>query len=117
MSKKIFTHAAVLAIALMPLIVAAQAQGGDIKGFITGTLGGIVGALINFLIAVATLVFIFGVIRYIAAGGDAEKVKEARSYIIFAIVGLAAILGIWGIARLLATGIGGSDTNIPTLTI
>ncbi|MEK7650093.1 MAG: hypothetical protein AAB367_04030 [Patescibacteria group bacterium] len=115
MSKKFLTHAAVLAISLAPLAVAAQGTG--IKDFISGTLGDIVGALINFLIAIATLVFIFGVIRYIAAGGDAEKVKEARSYIIFAIVGLAAILGIWGMSRFLVAGLVGEDTSIPTLSI
>jgi len=116
MSKKVLIHASVLAISFMPLMVAAQ-TGGDIQGFITTKLGGIVGALINFMIAVATLVFIFGVVKYIAAGGDADSAKEARGYIIFSIVGLAAILGIWGIARLLAEGVGGSNTGIPSIQI
>ncbi len=113
MNKKILTHTAILAITFMPMIAA----GNPIADFIGGTLTDIVGTLINFLMAVATLVFIFGIIKYIASGGDAEKVKEARSFIFFSVVGLAAILGIWGIAKLLATGLGGTDTSIPTITI
>ena len=117
MSKKVLIHASVLAISFAPLLVSAQATGDGIQNFIDGTLTNIVGALINFMIAIATLVFIFGVVQYIAAGGDEAKTKTARSYIVFSIIGLAAILGIWGISRFLVEGLVGTNTGVPTIEL
>ena len=111
MSKKALMHAAILAISFAPLMVLAQT--GGIEDFIEGTLGGIVKAAIQFLMAVATLVFIFGIIKYMTAGGDSEKAGEAKGFIIWSIVGFAAMLGIWGIATFLVEGLGFDTGEIP----
>ena len=99
--KKIIYIAAALAIP-----VSAIAQVGKLNQFIENKLGASVDALITVLIALATLVFIWGIISYIAAGGDETKMKTAKSYIIFSIIGLALILGIWGVAQFLVEGLG-----------
>lgn len=52
---------------------------------------------ISLLFVVATLVFLWGVIRYVIAGGDEEKLKEGRQYIIYGLIGLAVMLAVWGI--------------------
>lgn len=51
---------------------------------------------ISVLILVATAVFLWGIVKYITAGGDEEKVKEARSMIIWGIIFLAVIVAVWG---------------------
>jgi fumarate reductase subunit D len=71
---------------------------------------------INFLLVLATLVFLWGILKYITAGGDAAKVAEARSYIIWGIVGLAVMASVWAIISYLkdTLGIEGGDNTIPT---
>ena len=113
-----------------PTLVLAQATGvegttedytgGDSAGG-SGNLGTLNRTLLEFLngaikvlVALTVLVFIFGVIRYIAAGGDPQATKNARSLILWAVIGFALILGIWGVARFFLVGIFGSEsTQIP----
>lgn len=96
-------YGSALVLALVPFVAAAQNQ---LETFVTQTIGGTVNALVTVLVAIATLVFIFGIVKYISAAGDPEKMKTARSYIIFSIIALALILGIWGVAQFLLEGTG-----------
>ena len=83
--------------------------------FVGQTLTGFINTTIKFLIALATLLFIIGVVRYIFAGGSAEKTEEARRFIIFAIVGLALIVVIWGVVNIVVSSLG-TDNTAPTNT-
>lgn len=71
---------------------------------------------INFLLVLATLVFLWGILKYITAGGDAAKIAEARSYILWGIIGLAVMASVWAIINYLkdTLGIEGGDNTIPT---
>lgn len=71
---------------------------------------------INFLLVLATLVFLWGILKYITAGGDSAKIGEARSYIIWGIIGLAVMASVWTIINYLkeTVGIRGGDNTIPT---
>lgn len=71
---------------------------------------------INFLLVLATLVFLWGILKYITAGGDAAKIAEARSYILWGIIGLAVMASVWAIINYLkdTLGIQGGDNTIPT---
>lgn len=109
--KKVKQLIAPVGFALLPLAALAQGSG-DIQGFLGGTLTNIITTIISFLLVVAALIFIFGVIKYIAAGGDAEKTKEARSFIIFALVGLVLIFVFWGLVRVVVNSLG-LDNAVP----
>jgi len=113
MKKTLLISSSILA--LTP-IIAFAAAGQEIQDFITDTIGLSVQALITVLVSIATLVFIWGVISYIAAGGDETKMKTAKSYIVFSIIGLTLILGIWGIAAFLREGLG-LDRDIPGVVL
>lgn len=71
---------------------------------------------INFLLVLATLVFLWGILKYITAGGDSAKIAEARSYILWGIIGLAVMASVWAIINYLkdTLGIQGGDNTIPT---
>lgn len=71
---------------------------------------------INFLLVLATLVFLWGILKYITAGGDSAKIAEARSYILWGIIGLAVMASVWAIITYLkdTLGISGGDNTIPT---
>src|SRR5437763_1624353 len=73
----------------------------------TGTLFGVlcrVGQFLNsivpVLIALGVVYFVWGVITYVIAS-DEEAKKAGRDRIIFGIIGLAVIIGLWGLVNLL----------------
>ena len=82
---------------------------------VLGTLSGNLNKLIPLLVLVATVLFLFGVVRYIAAAGDEEKTKEARRLIIYGIIGLAIIIAVWGLVAVVIDFIFNTNTipNIP----
>ena len=62
---------------------------------------------VTFLMVVATLYFIWSVIQYIMDKGDKpENVKIKKNAMIRGIIGLAVIVGIWGIIRIITTTAG-----------
>jgi len=63
--------------------------------------------LVLILIGIGLLLFIFGLVKYVSAGGDEDKVKEAKSFIIFGIIALFVMFSVWGLVNLL------SDTFFP----
>lgn len=79
--------------AVTPLAVSGQ----QTIGGILDTVDEIVYNLIYTLMAVAVLVFLWGIVKFIVAGADMEKIKEARGYIIFGLIGLLVMIAFWGI--------------------
>lgn len=62
---------------------------------------------VTFLMVVATLYFIWAVIKYITDKGDKpENVAIKRGAMIRGIIGLAVIVGIWGIVRIITNTVG-----------
>ena len=95
---------------LMPVIVLAQVTGG-VPTVCTGgaitTIQGllckaaeILGAILPILIALGVVYFVFGVITYVIAS-DEEAKKKGRDRIIGGIIGLAVIIGVWGLVTIL----------------
>lgn len=58
------------------------------------------GSIIPFIISLAILVFIFGLFKYITAGGDEEQLKTARDFIIYGIIFIAVMISVWGLVNL-----------------
>jgi hypothetical protein len=76
-------------------------------------MGGIVNQLIPILSTVVVLVFFYGLIKYILAGGDDEASKKARSYMIRGIIGMFVLTTIWGIIGFIQQTVG--NKNAPTI--
>ena len=62
---------------------------------------------------VATVVFLWGVIRFITAGGDEDKIREGRSLIIWGLIGLFVMVAVWGIVEILGQTLGIEEETIP----
>lgn len=77
---------------LLPLVVLAQ----EIEGVIRAAQN-VLNIVIPFLMTLAVAFFIWGVVMYISAGGDAEKEKTARGRIIYGLIGLFVLVAFWGI--------------------
>ncbi|MEW5908046.1 MAG: hypothetical protein AB1643_02615 [Patescibacteria group bacterium] len=87
-----------LATLLIPIAALAQ----TIVSII-GQVASIVSLIVPLLIGIALIVFIWGVIRYITAGGDEAKRAEARNTILYGVIGLFAIIAVWGLVKVLST--------------
>ena len=55
----------------------------------------ILNRIIPILMIIATIVFLWGVIRYITASGEEEKLAEGRRFIVFGLIGLFVMVAIW----------------------
>jgi len=79
-----------------------DALGGKLGGGETDFIESIVG-IINILLGllglVAVIIILMGGFKWMTAGGNDEKVTEARKLIFSGIIGLAIILSAWAIAR------------------
>lgn len=72
--------------------------------------------LITLLIISTTVIFIWGIIKYISAASDSKKIGEAKQFMLWGIVGLFVIVAMWGLVKIIQTtfeiGIG-SENTIP----
>ncbi len=88
----------------------ALAQSANASSILT-TISGILNFIIPMLITFAIILFIYGVIQYVVAKEDASKDK-GRSYMIYSIIGLFAIVAVWGLVQVLVnTFLGGNTGN------
>lgn len=100
-------------IMLFPLITLAQNVSTVDSWF--ASIENWVSRAIPILIGVALIVFIWGLIQYINAGDDDAKKKGARGTIIYGVIILAAIVGVWGLVNFVLDTIGvDTGTTVPT---
>ncbi len=69
--------------------------------------------VIPILLVIGTIVFLWGVITYITAGADEEKQKYGKWLILYGLIGLFAMVAIWGIVRVLTNTFGVGGQRIP----
>ena len=125
--------AVLLAMIVLPLLSFAQTPGSNTyksnptmadtcKSEAVGTVGNIIcriGYLLNriipVLISLGVIYFIWGVVQYMI-GGDEEKKKKGKEKIIYGIIGLVVIVGMWGLVNLVTSTFGLSNTGVPITT-
>lgn len=112
---------------LTPFVALAQVTGGNPTACVGGQittiqsllckLNEILGALLPFLIALGVLYFVFGVVQYMIAS-DEEAKASGRNRVVFGIIGLAVIVGMWGLVRIVTNTFGlNNTTNITFPTV
>ncbi|MDP3762570.1 MAG: hypothetical protein Q8Q97_00665 [bacterium] len=97
-----------LASGLLPLMALAQTA-----DTVLVRVDRILQQVIPILLLVGTIVFLWGVITYLTAGPDQEKQKYGKYLIIYGLVGLFAMVAIWGIVRVLTQTFGVGGQRIP----
>jgi UDP-N-acetylmuramyl pentapeptide phosphotransferase/UDP-N-acetylglucosamine-1-phosphate transferase len=99
--------------------VVALAEEVDI-GYIDSILkavGSIINTLLPLIIAGAVVWFVWNIARYVTAGDDTAK-EQAKDRIIYGVIGLFAMVAVWGLVNLLAGILGvqtGGSAEIPEL--
>ncbi len=81
------------------------------QGDLNETIGAIIRAALGFLGVVAVCIILFGGFKWMTAGGNEEKVDEARKLIIAGIIGLAIILSAYAIASFVIDQLVGATTG------
>ena len=61
----------------------------------------IINPFIAIFVGVALLYFIWGVIEFIAQSGNEEARTTGKKHMIWGIIGMAIMVGVWGIIRIL----------------
>lgn len=94
------------------LLWAGSVSAQDVTYFTTlaGEFGSLISATIPVLIALAFLVFVWGLITFIAASGSDSAKDEGKRRMIWGVLALFVITAIWGILALLR-GITGTTEN------
>ena len=64
-------------------------------------IGAVFAGLAPFLLGLAAFFVVVGIAGYIRHGGNEEKVREARSFIIWGLVSLFVMISIWGLVNIL----------------
>jgi len=97
-------------IALFPFVASAQTAcaGAGISKLICQAQQ-ILGSIVPILITLGVVYFIWGVIKYVIAGGEEDK-KKGREIMIYGLIGLTVIIGLWGIVNMVVTFLGGAGT-------
>lgn len=75
------------------------------------TVASIINVLMGLLGIVAVVMILLGGFKWMTAGGEEEKVGEAKKFIIQGIVGLVIILSAWAIARFVLTQLQSATTT------
>ena len=96
-----------------PFIASAQAATLDTGWFTDAltTLGNFLDLLVPFLVGLAVVLFLWGVLTYVMAGADDEKKKNARNFMIWGIIAIFVMVSVWGIIEILTNLFG---TNVVT---
>ena len=84
-----------LIIQFFPLIVSAQ-SGPSLRTAV-GRFVGIVNSIIPVLVALALLVFFWGLVRALAKGGSPEGINKGKQIMLWGILSLFIMISLWGI--------------------
>jgi len=98
--KQVIIFSTSLLFLMVPTIAAAQGQLSQ-TGNIVNNFGVILNMLLWVFATLALLVFFWGIIKYIASAGNAEKAKEGKSIMIYGAVALFVLFSIFGIIQFL----------------
>ncbi len=72
--------------------------------------------LVPLFISAAVVLFLYGVLTYILAGGDEEKRTAGRQTMIYGIIAIFVMVSVWGLVNLLKDSLQlNQSVNVPPL--
>ena len=83
---------------------------GGLFNYATCTISNMV---IPFIFAIAIVMFLWGVVQLVINADDAEKKEKGRTFMIWGIIGLTAMIGVWGLVKILGATFGLTTSVLP----
>lgn len=99
-----------------PMLALAQVQtGGTLLGNLSNlvrSIGRLINLLLPLVVAVALLLFFWGLAKFMMSAGNEEAKESGKSLMLWGIIAFVVMLSVWGIVVFIqkALGIGGSTT-------
>ena len=104
--KKILIYFAVLG-ALIPQVTYAQVCNlSSVTSLINCITGIITGSIIQLLVALAVVFFLWGAAKFLRNAEDSGKREEGRMFMLYGIIALFVIVSVWGLVGVLANTFG-----------
>jgi FtsH-binding integral membrane protein len=102
-----------LFIALTPLVVFAQSPSTfrELAGLFIKIMKGV----INIFFALLAVGLVYGVVLYFANADNERKRTEIRSYLLWGVIGIVVVFGLWGILAILSNSLGWGAVGIPII--
>ncbi len=73
----------------------------------TGIIGLLNTVVVPVIFALAFLVFIYGVVKYLfISGGEETKRTEGRNFMLWGIIGMVVLFSVWGLVSILLSTLG-----------
>lgn len=109
--KKFIAKLGVILAPFSPLVaLAATADFGDAKSYLTGLTDFINSTIIPLIFVIGIVVFIFGMYLYFIQGGaDEEKRNKGKSLLLWSLIGFVLMISVVGIINLLGNSAGFTD--------
>ena len=92
----------------------AMADSGTFSEGVQWAIDFLQGAVVPLLLALGLVYFLWGVVKYVTAGGNEDKMKEGRSLVVYGIIALFVMISVFGLVRIL-TNTFGFDFVVPQL--
>lgn len=111
--KRIYASAAAAGLSLLPTVAAAQ----TLQNLITLSESAldVINIVLVIVFVIAILVFAWGIVKYLTAAGDPTKVKEARGFLWWGILGVFVLAAMFGLVQFVGTSLGINTTGGGTL--
>ena len=84
----------------------------DLNKFIANVDNMIINPLIGFLFALAIVFFLYGVLEFFMNQENEEKKTTGKSHMIWGVVGITIMLGVWTILSIVLNTLGISKSEI-----
>jgi hypothetical protein len=97
-------------LAATPFITLAEGAPGGLGGFIE-TIQGLATKVIPLIMVFATVVFLWGVLKILTAGGEEESLSEGKSYVMYGLIGLFIMSAVWGLVGIIGDTFGVKGAN------
>jgi len=106
--KKVFTPIRILVpicISYLPILAFAtnnaSGQPQNLTDFVNNFIS-VLNYVVPFIATFGFFGFLTGVLKYVGAGGDEERLGQAKQLIVYGLIGLLIIFSFWGIASIFA---------------
>lgn len=92
---------------IVPIAHAASVNMDQFSAVLNPIFANIINPIIWVMFAVATIVFVYGVLQMVIKGEDAEARKTSQKSILYGVIGMFIMVSAWGIIFLISNTVKG----------
>lgn len=110
MNKRFQTTLAIALVSL-PMVSSAQSTFKDLAEFFIDIVKG----LVSLVFASLAVAMVYGVVVYLLNADNEKKRTDIKNYLLWGIIGITVVFGLWGILQILTDTMGWGTAGIPII--